>query len=234
MKLLYTLGLVLMVSLGGFAQNGQKPKNNTPTDTRKIQNDPAAKVLLDKVSAKYQSYTSLEVAFTLSIVSQADGLNESMKGSVWLKGQKYRVNTDDIEIICDNVKRWMILKAEKNVQVNFYEPDANNIESPSQLFTIYKNNYYYKMDGTEVLEGKTMKRVQLIPVNAKDSPYSKVFLLIDAEDVIRKARIVGKDGVEYNWQIVKFTPAVKIEDSKFTFNPAQYPGYHVEDLTSDK
>lgn len=225
MRFLSTLCLMVLVSVSVFAQK--------PND-RKIENDPAAKVLLDKVSTKYQSYTSLEVVFKLSIVSKVDDLNESMDGNVWLKGQKYRVNTGDIEIICDNVKRWMILKGEeKEVQVNFYEPDANNIESPSQLFTIYKNNYYYAMDGTEALDGKTMTRVKLIPMDSKDSPYSHIYLLIDGDDVIRKARIVGKDGVEYNWQIVTFTPNAKIDDSKFTFVPSQYPGYHIEDLTVD-
>lgn len=225
MKFLQTLCLVMLVSVGLYAQK--------PGD-RKIENDPAAKTLLDKVSTKYQSYSSLEVTFKLSIVSKVDDLNESMNGNVWLKGQKYRVNTGDIEIICDNVKRWMILKGEKEVQVNFYEPDANNIESPSQLFTIYKNNYYYMLDGNEALDGKQMSRVKLIPIDAKNSPYSNIYLLIDSEDVIRKARIVGKDGVEYNWQIVTFNPNTKIDDSKFGFVPAQYPGYHVEDLTNDK
>ncbi len=230
MRLFYIVCLMFAVSGGLVAQNTKKPVENT----RKIENDPAAKILLDRVSSKYQSYATLEVAFSLSIVSKIDGLNESMKGNVWLKGQKYRVNTGDIEIICDNVKRWMILKGDKQVQVNFYEPDANNIESPSQLFTIYKNNYYYKMDGTETLNGKQMNRVQLIPTDTKGSPYSNIYLLIDSEDVIRKARIVGKDGVEYNWQIVTFTPNAKIDESRFTFNAAQYAGYHVEDLTSDK
>ncbi len=225
MKFLQTLCLVMLVSVSAFAQK--------PVD-RKIANDPAAKTLLDKVSAKYQSYTSLEVTFKLSIVSKVDDLTESMNGNVWLKGQKYRVNTGDIEIICDNVKRWMILKGEKEVQISFYEPDANNIESPSQLFTIYKNNYYYMLDGTEALNGKQLTRVKLIPIDAKNSPYSNIYLLIDAENVIRKARIVGKDGVEYNWQIVTFNPNIKIDESKFGFAPAQYPGYNIEDLTNDK
>jgi len=225
MRLFCTLSIVLATVLSGFAQ----------TNSGKTENDPAAKTILDRVSTKYQSYNTLEVDFSLSIVSKVDGLNESMDGYVWLKGQKYRVNTDDVEIICDNVKRWMVLKGEqKEVQINFYEPDANNIESPSQLFTIYKNNYYYRLDGKESLDGKQMNRIQLVPINAKDSPYTYVYLLIDAEDVIRKARIVGKDGVEYNWQIIKFAPNTKIDDSKFTFNAAQYPGYHIEDLTSDK
>lgn len=225
MKLFYTLSIVLATVLSGFAQ----------TNSGKTENDPAAKAILDRVSTKYQSYNTLEVDFSLSIVSKVDGLNETMKGYVWLKGQKYRVNTDDVEIICDNVKRWMILKGDqKEVQINFYEPDANNIESPSQLFTIYKSNYYYRLDGKESLDGKQMTRIQLVPINAKESPYSYVYLLIDAEDIIRKARIVGKDGVEYNWQIVKFAPNTKIDDSKFTFNASQYPGYHIEDLTSDK
>ncbi|CAN5385903.1 hypothetical protein BH09BAC1_BH09BAC1_27610 [soil metagenome] len=234
MKFVYTLSLIIITLTSAFAQNAPSKSQPKTTESRKVDNDPAAKVILDRVSTKYQSYSSLEVVFALSIVSKVDGLNESMKGNVWLKGPKYRVNTDDVEIICDNVKRWMILKADKEVQVNFYEPDANNIESPSQLFTIYKNNYYYQLDGKETLDGKAVTRIRLIPINVKESPYSQVFLLIDGEDIIRKARIVGKDGVEYNWQIVTFNPNAKIDDSKFTFNAVQYPGYHVEDLTSDK
>lgn len=201
------------------------------TDDRGITNDPKAQIILDKVSQKYTGLKSLEVVFTMQIKSEIDGLNESYTGQAWLKNSMYRVNTDMIEIICDNVKRWTILKQEEEVQVNFYDPDAENIESPTKLFTMYKEGYYYKLDGTEDVGGTTTNVVRLLPKDNDESLYKYVLLYISENNIIRQARIVGKDGVEYLWKIKEFTPGLAIDDEIFTFDAGSYPNYHIEDLT---
>ena len=200
-------------------------------DDRGIKNDPKAQELLDKVSAKYQGMKTLEVVFKMNIISEADGLNESYNGQAYLKNDKYRVSTDIIEIICDNVKRWTVLKQEKEVQVNFYEPSAENIESPTKLFTMYKTGYYFRMDEPETLDGKEVSVVRLLPKDNSESLYKYVLLYIDANSIIRQARIVGKDGVEYLWKIQEFTPGLSIDDEIFQFDPTSYPNFHIEDLT---
>lgn len=200
-------------------------------DDRGITNDPKAKALLDKVSAKYMQIKTLEVVFNVTIKSAEDDLEESFGGQAYLKDDKYRVITDQLEVICDNVKRWMIMKEEQEVQVNFYEPDAENIESPTALFTIYKENYYYRMNAPQTINGKKVQVVELIPVNLDEAVYERIFLYIDDKDVISRARIIGKDKVEYIWEITEFNELPRIDDDIFVFNEEDYPDFHIEDLT---
>jgi outer membrane lipoprotein carrier protein len=221
----YFLSLFLVLAVSASTLSAQ-------TKDRGIKNDPAAQALLDKVSAKYKAYTSLEMTFTLSIQSSEDNLNENMTGSAWIKGEKYRVTTNTIEIVCDNVKRWTYLKESNEVQVNFYEPEENNIESPAQLFTLYKKNFYYRMSADDKVDGKTVKMVELIPSNLANSTYEKILLSIDpTTNTIVRAKVFNKDKVTYTWKISKFTPGAKIDDTKFVFDTSKYPKVHVEDMT---
>src|SRR5690606_24042615 len=110
---------------------------------RKITNDPKSQAILDKVSKNYRDMKSLESTFTLRMFSKADGIDEKYNGTVILKGQKYKIDTDHMEVICDNVKRYIWMKGVNEVTINLYEPDGETIESPAQLFTIYEKNFFY-------------------------------------------------------------------------------------------
>ncbi|MDX2002193.1 MAG: outer membrane lipoprotein carrier protein LolA [Chitinophagales bacterium] len=219
-KFFLSLCIALVCTLS-FAQTSKTSKN-----------DPAAQALLDKVAAKYKSFASLEMTFTLNIQSVEDKLNETMTGSAWIRGEKYRVTTNTVDIVCDNVKRWTYLKENNEVQINFYEPEEDNIESPAQLFTLYKKNFYYRMIADDKVDGKVVKVVELTPTKLENSTYSRVHLYIDpASNNIVQAKVFNKDKVTYTWKITKFTPNAKIDDAKFVFDISKYPKVHVEDMT---
>lgn len=226
MKKSLLLIVLMMGATLAFAQKGIKK------DDRHIKNDPAAQALLDKVGAKYKTYTSLEVDFSIVLESKEDNIKENMSGSAWVKKDKYRVNTDKIEIVCDNVKRWTYLKESNEVQVNFYEPDESTIESPAQLFTLYNKNFFFRMEADDKIDGKAVKVVELIPQKIDKGTYEKVLLSIDpATNNIVQAKVFNKDKVTYTWKITKFTPNAKIDDSKFVFDASKHPKVHVEDMT---
>lgn len=219
---------ILYITFWAFTVSAYAQEND-----RSITNDGEAKELLDNVSTEYQSFESVKLNFTLQITDD-ESVNEKSSGQVYLEGEKYRVNTSDMEIICDNIKRWTILKEDEQVQVNFYEPDPESIESPSQLFTIYKKDFYYQMIADSEEEGKKLKRVELIPKDLEESQYRKLHLYIDQKkNLIRKAVIFNKDGLKYIWTIRKFDTNVNFDPKDFTFDPAQYPDYVVEDFTED-
>ncbi len=206
-----------------FAQQGSD---------RKITNDPKAQAILDKVSKNYRDMKSLESTFTLRMFSKADGIDEKYNGTVILKGQKYKIDTDHMEVICDNVKRYIWMKGVNEVTINLYEPDGETIESPAQLFTIYEKNFFYKYTGEEKSGNKQLKKIELIPQKTRESQYKKIELLVD--DVagrIEKAIIESKDGVTYTWEIKEFKPNVSVDDKLFVFDKTRYPKALIEDMT---
>ena len=227
--LLSTLVIFALATTAVAQKGGEKKIDNKD---RKIKNDPEAQALLDKVSAKYKAIVNMEMEFNIALESKEDNLKENMKGSAWVKKDKYRVNTDKIEIVCDNVKRWTYLKESNEVQVNFYEPDESTIESPTQLFTLYSKNFFFRMSPDDNVDGKKVKVVELIPMKLDKVQYERIYLSIDpTTNAIVRAKVQNKDKVTYTWKITKFTPGAKIEDSKFVFDTSKYPKVHVEDMT---
>lgn len=201
-------------------------------DDRKIENDPKTLALLDKVSNNYHSSSSARVNFTLTVDSPEDDLFVESEGLVLLKDQKYRIDTEDMLIICDNVKRYVYLKESNELQINYFEPEENEIESPSELFDIYKNGYYYRTIKEATIDGRNIKVVELIPAKINESPYKKVHLHIDeSKTIIAKAIIYSKDGITYTYGIKTFETNANLNDTEFSFDPSRYPGIYIDDMT---
>lgn len=205
---------------------------------RKMQNDPAAQAILDQVSTKYNSYNTLKVDFSLTVDTPDEEAYTKLKGMVYIKDEKFKLDTEEMTIISDNVKRYVVLKSMANGkmqydgQITYFEPEADEIESPSELFEIYKKDYYYKLDGEVVANSKKLAVITLIPNNVKGSPYKMVKLYVDkAANQIMKGEIFSKDGVTYTYGISAMEHNIPLNDSEFIFDPARYPGIYVDDMT---
>ena len=221
MKLTLLIGAVASASLL-FAQ--------APTD-RKVQNDPAAQKLLDEVSAKYHALPSLKVNFSLMVDTPDEEAYMKLKGIVTLKKEKYKIDTDEMVIICDNVKRYVYLKESNELQINFFEPEDDEIGSPSKLFDLYKDNYFYRLSGEITDNNRKLSVVMLIPSALKNSPYKLIYLYIDKNiSQIVKGEIHMRDGGKYTYIISAFEES-PVMDSEFAFDPSQYPGIYIDDMT---
>src|ERR1041384_4457449 len=83
--------------------------------TAGAQNDPAAKSILEKVSAKFKTLKTVQANYTLNVTNRA-GKNAGKKnGSIYLKNPKYLITEKSMEIASDGKKMWK------------YEPAANEV-----------------------------------------------------------------------------------------------------------
>ena len=146
-----------------------------------------------------------------------------------IKGNKYKVDLNSQEIICDNTTIWTYLKDSKEVQINTYEPDASTI-SPDQIFNIYQKDFLFSFNSETTVNGVVTEVIDLTPTD-KNKPYFKVRLNIGKNDnAINSAVFMFKDGKKYTFEIQKLVPDLVLNDSFFSFDPKQYPGINVEDL----
>jgi outer membrane lipoprotein carrier protein len=192
-------------------------------------NDARAKDILNKVSIKYKSFKTIRAVFVQKIDNPADKSSDELTGTIYIKGNKYKVDLNSQEIVCDNSTIWTYLKDSKEVQINTYEPDENTI-SPDQIFNIYQKDFLYAFNQETTLNGATVEVIDLTPTN-KSKPYFKVRLNIDKNNsTITSAVFMFKDGKKYTFEIQKMVPDLVLNDSFFTFDPKQYPGIQVDDL----
>lgn len=194
------------------------------------QTDAKAKLVLEAVSKKINGIKTLKANFALHLAGPNGKIKDTKKGTVSMKGNKYRVVLAGQEIICDNKTVWTYMKEAKEVQVSNYNPNEQSI-SPTKLFTnFYDKEYTYKYIGAKKVNGKNCDVIELTPVD-KSKQFSKLQLAVDkASSTIVGGNIWEKNGNEYIYEVSNFTPNAAIADNYFTFDKKAYPGIEVVDL----
>jgi len=222
MKKLFTLFAAASLV---FSAGAQKATSANP-----VSNDAAAKKVLDAVSAKFKTYTAPQATFTYKIENAAGKALSTKKGSVIMKGNKYRVSIPGMEIFSDGRTSWNLDKGANEVTVKDADGGGGEL-TPQKLFTnFYDKDFLYKLNGEKKEGGKTLQEIELTPTN-KSRPYHKVYVWIDkATKTFYSARILEKSGNRYSYTINSFKPGTAVADATFTFDKKKYPGVEVVDL----
>ncbi|HEU0109557.1 MAG TPA: outer membrane lipoprotein carrier protein LolA [Flavisolibacter sp.] len=220
MKKLFTLLSMVSIVWSAQAQTGKNP----------TQNDPAAKKILDAVSTKFKTYTSPQASFTYTVENAQGKVLSTKKGAVTMKGNRYKVLLDGMEIYSDGKTTWNYDKSANEVTVDNANTSASAM-TPQKLFTnFYDRDFYYKQNGTKKQAGKTLTEIELTPID-KTRPFHKIYVWIDkATNTIYSARFLEKTGGRYSYTINSLKGTASITDSYFIFDKSKYPGVEVVDL----
>jgi outer membrane lipoprotein-sorting protein len=212
-KISLLTGLVLTVLLG-FSQG----------------NDPVAKKVLDAVSNKFKTYKAVQSTFTLQIEDAHGKVQGTKKGTVFMKGPKYRVNITGQEIYSDGKNVWTFDKGANEVTITQLDPTASGI-TPQKLFTsFYDKDFLYKLNGEKKVAGKTLQEIEMTPVD-KTKAFHKVYLLVDKKSqTIYSTRVLEKNGNKYSYTVNTLNGKAAVSDDVFVFNKSKYPGVEEVDL----
>jgi len=103
------------------------------------QQDPKAKSVLDALSNKTKSYSSIRAQFTIGLENSRDNVKEEFSGSIVMKGDKYKLSAMGTETFFDGKTIWTYLPEVKEVYISSPEEnDYSILGDPSRLFTIYQ------------------------------------------------------------------------------------------------
>jgi len=193
-------------------------------------NDPEAKKILDAVSAKFKSYNAVQASFTYKVENAQGKTISSKKGSVFMKGTKYRVSFAGQEIYCDGTTVWTYDKSSNEVTITKLD-GSNNTLTPQKLFTnFYDEDFLYKLNGESKVGTKTVQEIEMTPTD-KNKTFHKVYLLIDKNaKTIYSTKVLEKDGDRYSYTVNTLNGNANIPDSKFVFDKKDYPGVEEVDL----
>ncbi|MBK8623652.1 MAG: outer membrane lipoprotein carrier protein LolA [Saprospiraceae bacterium] len=207
-------------------------QNNTYT--KKNDSDPKAKVLLDKLKKTLDSYSSVEMKFTLTLEFPKK-TPEVQKGNLIQAGKKFFVKMDQQDVYCDGKTTWVHFKKNKQVQVSDYdESGGGGFLSPKELLNMYQTGkFVYSITEQRTEKGSSMVDIEFKPLDAK-SEFSKMRLTVNktANKVI-SLRVFSKDGSRYILFLDSIIPNQKYDPSTFVFNAKSFPGVRVEDLRID-
>ena len=106
--------------------------------------DKSADKLLNLISTRYKNFKTIKADFIYSIESKAENISEKQKGSIYVKGNKFRLDIADQVIMCDNKTVWTYSKEVNEVQVNNYDPKKAPIRL-DDIFTMYDKGFLSKI-----------------------------------------------------------------------------------------
>ncbi|MEO0311426.1 MAG: hypothetical protein RIQ89_1083 [Bacteroidota bacterium] len=218
------LKLLMLFTLGAHSVLAQSTAE-TPA-----QSDKKAQEILKSVSSKFKSLQSVKATFTIKLEDAKGQTNETQKGTIQIKGAKYKLDLAGQEVYSDGATRWTYMKESNEVQIDNQRNDENAI-TPGNVFTMYEKGWLFKFVGEEKAGALTYQLIELIPIDPKKKNIFKVKLKINkADKYIANAKVFEKNGNTQTIIVDQIASNASNAETIFLFNEAKYPGCEKIDL----
>jgi outer membrane lipoprotein-sorting protein len=192
------------------------------------QDDTKATTILNGVSTKMKSYTTMKVEFSYTMTNEKTGVNESKTGTIQVKGSMYRIEIAGQVVFCDGTTVWTYLADDEEVTINSVSTQEDAV-NPTTILNNWTTNFKPKYIKESVEFGKVYQVVDLTPLKTKS--YYKVRLYIDNTlQQIASTIIYDKNGSTFTYVVTKLTSDVAMADSIFTFSATDYPDAEINDM----
>jgi len=218
MRKLYSVLVLSALSLFTFGQ------------TKPTTNDPEAKKVLDAVSAKFKTFTSVQAGFTYKVEDAKGKIMSTKSGTIWMKGNKYKVSFGGQEIFSDGKTVWSYDKSSNEVTISTIDPSGSAI-TPQKLFTnFYDKDFLYLLNGEKKMGAKTIQEIEMTPTD-KSKTFHKVYLQVDkTAKTIYSTKVLENAGNKYTYTVSSMKTNSPMSETVFVFDKKKYPGVEEVDL----
>jgi outer membrane lipoprotein-sorting protein len=201
MKKIFSLVIVLLSIVNAHAQN-----------------DPNAKKILDMVSAKVKSFTTINANFSINSISSKGKSNGIKTGIISIKGAKYVLVQGKMQVICDGVKTYNFDGA-KTITVTSLEESGQSLSPQKILSGDYAKDFVCKLIGTKAGQSE----IEMKPIDPRKN-FSKVNVFVDnTKSMITKAVILDKSNNTLQVSFSNLVSNKALDNALFVFNKAKYP-----------
>ena len=193
------------------------------------QTDQKAKAILDKVSEKTKSYTSITANFNFIMENAEVNLKETNPGTIIIQDKKYKLNINGIDIFCDGKSQWTYMPDAGEVNISEAGSNEEGALNPATIFTIYEEGFNYTYLGEFTNNSKQTYKIDLIPIEEKD--FSRVILEVDQNTYqIVGAVMYGTDNNLYTILVKTMDTTKTYPATTFVFDTASHPDVDIIDM----
>ncbi|MBC7694305.1 MAG: outer membrane lipoprotein carrier protein LolA [Burkholderiales bacterium] len=197
------------------------------TQNPKKAND--AEKLLERISKRYKAFKSMKADFVYMLENKQEKSQEKQKGTIQVKGNKFRLDIANQLIICNNKTIWTYSREVNEVQINHYSPKDGAIRL-DDIFTMYGKGFLYKIIEVKREGNKDITYVELTPKDKKKK-FFKIKVAVDkANQTILSSQVYDKNGSIHTYSVMNQVPNLKFDDNQFEFDVKKYAGVEVVDL----
>jgi len=215
MKKVIVLLITLLVSTVTFAQDEAK-----------------AKVLLDEVSKKMNTYENIYVEFKYKLDNNEEDVHQETRGNVTMKDELYNVNFLGVNQLYDGKKIYSIIAEDEEVNISEADENDSSTLTPSKFFSFYKNGFTYSWDVIQNISGRKIQYVKLIPIDS-NSEISSVLLGVDTKtNHIYRLIETGNNSTITTLTVTQFKTNQALSSKLFSFDEEKYKkkGYIINKL----
>ena len=218
-NILSLFALVLLVQVA-FAQKSVTEES-----------DPRATKLLDRMSQKFEGFSSYELDFSVSMTTPDSDEPQIQKGKFIRKGTQYRVIAHDQNIFCNAQNVWIYTPKSNEVQINDADDTGDDFVSPDKLFNLYKTGEYLYRVSREFKDGKSkMVEIEFKPTDRMSDFFKIKMVLNTTTNQPKSIKIFYKDGLRVTMSLSGLIKNKSYGKSFFSFDQSKYPGVKIEDL----
>lgn len=182
--------------------------------------------VLSKVQNKFQSINNFEASFSQTSIKSKGQAGIKLSGKFFYeKKNKFNVELNYANIICDGITVWNYNKSSKRVVVSdlINDPTSFSLERfifdyPPQCTMTLVNDENVKKVGAQL---------ELVPKNQK-LKFKKAKISVTSDGMVSKMEITDFSDINYEFQFNEIKINQDLPDSKFTFSPPK--GIQIIDL----
>jgi len=191
------------------------------------QNDNGAVKILDKFSSSALGAPSVSMKFDLVKTDQMENTKDTLKGSIILSKDKYRLDLKDNITWFNGETNWSYLTAEKEVTITRANKKDNSFQNrPSAIFSMYKKDYKCRL----IDEKADSYTIDLYPDDIKND-LIRVRLNIGKPALdLRSFEYKKRDGIVITINVKDYDLKQKTESGTFVFQAEKYKGVEVIDM----
>lgn len=180
--------------------------------------EPSGDEFLARVQDRYDALDGLRADFRQIVSSEGIGDSTRIAGRLWLRGNAYRIATDDQTLITDGTTSWVYTPATEQVIVNDVVQDPSVI-TPQTLFSDYAARYTVIERQTVRRNGASHVRLTLSP-SSDAAPFDGVTLWVRASDLlITRLRLTDPGGSIITIDLDDLRVNPSFEPDAFTYTP---------------
>jgi outer membrane lipoprotein-sorting protein len=212
-----TLLIFVSIIFFQFSYGQEKPDARTQ--------DPAAEPYLEQISKLFDPAKALQIEFKYEIDTPEPPSKVSDYGSIIIKGDKYKLKTEDGEMYFNGKTLWVYNLAATEVYKSIPETESMDdmLMAPFRLIKDYKKYYKYRLKEEISLAGVNYVQVELYPVDLMTS-YSIMRVLINKKSgLFYSFSMQQKNGIIYTIFSREIIKDVKISEGAFSWNSSLYP-----------
>jgi len=191
----------------------------------------SSKEVLDKLSAKAKTWSTLSADFSSSLVDKKNNKNIKQDGNIKIKGKKYTISLSDYQIFTDGTTIWTYDKKSNTCTIDNLKDVKDGAFDPSEIFTIWEKDFKNEMkNANATVDGIGCYEIALYPNNPKGKSYHTILMYVDkSKNELIKAVVKTRDGGEISYRIKNLKPNPPLQDADFGFQKGKYPKVEMVD-----